>query len=99
MDRFTEKTIDSHRVFEGRLLKVDSVDVELADGRKSVREIVRHPGAVAVLVRGADKRYVFVHQYRKPAEKVMLARDETHIVGERGLLDALTAALDVVEAV
>jgi ADP-ribose pyrophosphatase len=72
MDRFIEKTIDSHRVFEGRLLKVDSVDVELADGRKSVREIVQHPGAVAVLVRGDDKRYVFVHQYRKPAEKVML---------------------------
>ena len=72
MDRFIEKTIDSHRAFDGRLVKVDSVDVELPDGRKSVREIVRHPGAVAVVLRGSDGKYVLVHQYRKAAEKVML---------------------------
>jgi len=71
-DRFTEKTIAQQRVFEGRLLKVDAVDVELPDGRKSVREIVRHPGAAVVLLRGPDGRFVFVRQFRKPAEKVML---------------------------
>ncbi len=72
MDKFTEKTIDTKRVFEGRLLKVDSVDVELPDGRKSVREIVLHPGAAVVLVRDGSGDFILVRQFRKPAEKVML---------------------------
>jgi ADP-ribose pyrophosphatase len=71
-ERFAEKTLSEKRVFDGRLLKIDAVEVELPDGKKSVREIVRHPGAAVVLVRGPDGRFVFVRQFRKAAEKVML---------------------------
>lgn len=71
-EKFTEKTLSRTRAFEGKLVKVDSVDVELPDGRESIREIVCHPGAVVVLLRAPDGRFVFVRQFRKAVEKVML---------------------------
>ena len=67
-----EKTISSKMVFDGKLLKVEVQEVELAGGIRSIREIVRHPGAIAVLSQLPDGRYVFVSQYRKPIEKDLL---------------------------
>jgi ADP-ribose pyrophosphatase len=63
-----EKTLSTHRAFTGRMLALDVVEVELEPGVKSRREIVHHRGAVAVLARGPDGRFVFVRQYRKPME-------------------------------
>lgn len=47
-------------------LQVDTV--RLPNGQTSTREIVKHPGAVAVLALLGDKMLV-VEQYRKPMEK------------------------------
>lgn len=44
-----ERQIGSRAVFEGRLLDVFVDRVESRDGRASEREVVRHPGAAAVL--------------------------------------------------
>jgi len=44
-----ERTLRTRRVFEGRLLKVRVDDVAMADGRPAQREIIEHPGAVAIL--------------------------------------------------
>jgi ADP-ribose pyrophosphatase len=68
----SEKTIRSQTVFTGRVVRLEVLDVELEDGRTAYREVVRHKGAVAVLGRTPDGRFVFVRQYRKAAEKVML---------------------------
>ena len=35
-----ERTLSSACAFDGRLLRVESLDVELADGTRSVREVV-----------------------------------------------------------
>lgn len=67
-----EKTLATRRAFDGRLLKVDVLDVELESGVKSVREIIRHPGATVVLARLPDGRFIFVRQFRKPLEREML---------------------------
>lgn len=67
-----EKTIVSKRKFNGRLIKVDLLKVELENGRDARREIVRHPGAVAVLCRRPDGRFVFVRQFRKAIENELL---------------------------
>lgn len=67
-----ERTLASRTAFEGKLLRLDVVDVELPDGRQSVREIVRHPGAVVVLCRRPDGQFVFVRQFRKPVEQIVL---------------------------
>lgn len=64
-----EKTLNSRTVFDGKLLKLDVLDVELESGVRTVREIVRHPGAVAVLPQLPDGRFVFVRQFRKPVER------------------------------
>lgn len=66
MSKFEEKTIDSRRVFEGTLLKVNSDRVRLPDGGESVREFVEHPGAVMVIPLLADGRVVMERQYRYP---------------------------------
>lgn len=67
-----EKTIVSKRKFNGRLIKTDLLKVELENGRYARREIVRHPGAVAVLCRLRDGRFAFVRQFRKAVEKELL---------------------------
>ena len=66
-----EKTLTSKTVFAGKLLRFEIQDVELEDGQKAYRELIRHPGAVAVLARAADGRFVFVRQFRKAAEMIM----------------------------
>lgn len=68
----TEKTLGTRRVFEGRALVIDVVDIELPDGRRSIREIVRHRGAAVVLGQRPDGCYVLVRQYRKAIEQALL---------------------------
>ena len=58
---------ESRRVFEGKQI---SVDVERWGDHE--REIVRHPGAVAIVAVDADRRVTLVRQLREPARKRML---------------------------
>ena len=67
-----EKTLSCRNVFSGHVLKVDVLDIELPDGRRSVREVIRHHGAVAVLARKPDGKFVFVKQYRKCIERAYI---------------------------
>lgn len=67
----SETTLKSRRVFDGRLLKVEVLDVELPNGVRSIREIVRHPGAAVILPELPDGRFLFVRQFRKPLEAVL----------------------------
>jgi ADP-ribose pyrophosphatase len=65
-----EKTLRTKTVFEGRILSLDVLDVELAAGRTGTREIIRHGAAVAVIARRRDGRFVFIRQFRKAMERV-----------------------------
>ena len=47
--QLVEKPISSERAFEGKLVKVDALRVEMPDGQIKRREVVRHPGAVALI--------------------------------------------------
>ena len=67
-----EKTISITPVFTGRLITVETQQVELEPGVRAHREIIRHPGAIAAVARIPDGRYVFVRQYRKPIERDLL---------------------------
>lgn len=67
-----ERTVNSRVVFEGCLLKIEVLDVELESGECSVREVVRHPGAAVVLPQLQDGRFVLVRQFRKPIERDVL---------------------------
>lgn len=61
----------SRRIYEGRIINVRVDSVRLDDGREAVREVVEHPGAVAV-VPVLDGRIVMVRQFRYPARREML---------------------------
>jgi ADP-ribose pyrophosphatase len=61
------KPDESRRVFEGKRI---SVDVERWGGHE--REIVRHPGAVAIVAVDAERRVTLVRQLREAARKPLL---------------------------
>lgn len=62
----------STQVFEGDFLKVDRVLVELPNGQEGVRDIVRHPGAVAVLALNDQDEILLETQYRTALDEVIL---------------------------
>lgn len=68
----TEKTLGVKRVFEGRALTIDVVDIELPDGRRSIREIVRHRGAAVIIGQRPDGMYVLIYQYRRAVKETLL---------------------------
>lgn len=65
-----EKTLSRKTVYEGLILNVEVLDVELENGKRSKREIVQHGVAVAIITRLADGRFVFIRQFRKPMERI-----------------------------
>ncbi len=67
----TEKTLESRRAFQGRLLRLDVDQVALPDGASAVREVVRHPGGVCVLPLHADGTVSVVRQFRYPYREVV----------------------------
>lgn len=66
-----ETTIGSETVFEGRLLKVRRDYVRLPDGAESTREVVEHPGAVAMVPITDEGDVLLVRQFRQPAGTVL----------------------------
>lgn len=67
-----ERTISSHRVFEGKILKLRVDTVELPDGRTSRREIVEHRGAVVIAAVDSNRNVLLVRQFRKAVEDELL---------------------------
>ena len=68
----TEKTLGVKRVFQGRALTIDVAEIELPNGRRSTREIVRHRGAAVILGQRPDGKFVLVRQYRRSIEQTLL---------------------------
>ncbi len=66
-----EKTIASTPIFSGRVISLQVDEVLLPNGKTASREIVKHPGAVAIMALHEDKLLV-VAQYRKALEKVQV---------------------------
>ncbi|NMG53183.1 NUDIX domain-containing protein [Aromatoleum aromaticum] len=71
-DPLEELELDSERVFDGALLEVSRDRVRLPDGAESMREYVRHPGAVVVLAVLPDDRLLFERQYRYPLRRAFI---------------------------
>lgn len=67
----TEKTLETRRAFDGRLLHLDVDTVRLPNGEQAVREVVRHPGGVCVLPLHDDGTVSVVEQFRYPYKEVV----------------------------
>lgn len=72
MKELKEQLIDSKPVYAGKIVKVRQDRVRLPDGREATRDVVEHPGAVAVVPVLPDGRIVLVRQYRHPVGKILL---------------------------
>ena len=64
--------LGSDRGYDGTLLHVRVDRVRLPSGRQTTREVVEHPGAVAVLPLTADGRVVFIRQYHHAIGEALL---------------------------
>ncbi len=51
-------------VYVGRVMALRSDEVVMPGGRTAVREILEHPGAVAIAALDADDRLMMIYQYR-----------------------------------
>jgi ADP-ribose pyrophosphatase len=67
-----EKTIESKRIYDGRIVKLRVDTVELPDGTRATREVVEHKGAVAIVPLIDSDTVVMVRQFRQPANEVLL---------------------------
>ena len=66
------EVLATKRVYDGKLLQVDVEDVRLPSGRTSTRELVRHPGAVALVVVDPEGKLLLVRQYRRAPDRYLL---------------------------
>ncbi|MCQ2437731.1 MAG: NUDIX hydrolase [Clostridia bacterium] len=66
-----EKTVDSEKIFDGKILHIEVLTNELPNGVKSTREIVRHIGAAAVVPVDDEGNVYLVRQFRAPFGRVL----------------------------
>ncbi|CQR46752.1 ADP-ribose pyrophosphatase [Paraliobacillus sp. PM-2] len=71
-NKFEEKTISTTQIFNGKIVQLQIDDVTLPDGNTSKREIIKHPGAVAVIAVTDTNKLLMVEQYRKPLNKSIM---------------------------
>ena len=67
-----EIIISSEQAFKGDFLRIERVTVELPDGKVATRDIVRHPGAVAILALNEAGDILLERQYRTALDEVIL---------------------------
>lgn len=66
---FTEQTVSSRTVYQGRLLHVLEDEVRLPDGASARREYIKHPGAVMILPMLDAETVILVRQFRYPLRR------------------------------
>lgn len=67
-----EKTVESKTLFEGHIVTLKLDRAQLPNGSLASREVVEHPGGVAVLPLDAEGRVIMVRQYRYPLHNTLL---------------------------
>ncbi|WP_374326530.1 NUDIX domain-containing protein [Azonexus sp.] len=90
-----EAEVESESVFKGVMLDVRRDQVRLPDGKISVREYIRHPGAVVILAQLPNGNLLFERQFRYPLRQVFLELPAGKIDPGETLLD--TAQRELLE--
>ena len=61
-----EKTLTSKMLYDGKIMKLYKDEAELADGKITVREYIRHSGGASIMAVDEEENVYFVTQYRYP---------------------------------
>lgn len=67
-----EKTLTEEYKYKGRIINLKVQQVELPNGNVNSREIVEHPGAVAIVPFLNESTIIMVEQFRKALDQVLL---------------------------
>lgn len=70
--KLSEKQLDSQLIYDGKVIRLHVDTVELPNGDTTRREIVRHPGAVAIVPIDPNGNVVLVRQFRYAAGRPLL---------------------------
>ena len=69
-DDLREHELSEDTLLKGRIFDVNRLVVKLPDGKEALRDVVRHPGAVAIVALTEDGRICLVRQYRASLGRV-----------------------------
>lgn len=72
LEQKQEDTLNSEPIYQGKIIKVRVDTVQLPSGSLAEREIVEHPGAVALVPVLDDGSVVLVRQYRHAVKEDLL---------------------------
>jgi ADP-ribose pyrophosphatase len=67
-----EPTLDSKRIYEGKIVNLRVDTVKLPSGKRTKREVVEHGGCTAIVALDSEKNVLLVRQYRKAVERSLL---------------------------
>ncbi|CAD2073655.1 ADP-ribose pyrophosphatase [Jeotgalicoccus coquinae] len=70
-EHLIENTRSREDIYDGKIIDVKKLTVELPNGKEAYREVVYHKGAVAVIAVDGESMY-FVKQFRISTEEVLL---------------------------
>lgn len=71
-EQFKEQTLSERTIFKGKVVHLVERDVRLDNGHRTVREVVYHPGAVAVLAEPMPDHILLVEQFRSATNHTLL---------------------------
>jgi ADP-ribose pyrophosphatase len=81
---------------DGSLVRLRTDMVRMPEGDLVARDILEHPGAVAILALGSDDRVLLIRQYRHPVGRLLweipaglrdVAGEPLHVTAQRELLE------------
>lgn len=64
-----DQLLETRVAYKGKLLTMEERKIRTSGGRETTREIVRHPGAVAMVVTDGANNVVLVRQWRTAANR------------------------------
>src|SRR5579872_129428 len=71
-DKLSEKRLSHESLYEGRIIHLFLDKVQLPNGSTANREIITHPGAVAIVPIDEAGKVIMVRQYRHAIERLLL---------------------------
>lgn len=95
--------LDSEAIYTGRVFGLRRDLVQMPGGRAAVREVVEHPGAVAVLALDEADRVVLIRQYRHPVRSYLwelpaglldVTAESAHVAAARELAEEVGLAAE-----
>jgi ADP-ribose pyrophosphatase len=89
-DDLRETVVGSKLIHRGRVGDYRIDTVRFSDGRESTREILGHPGAVAIVAMDRDGSVILVRQWRTAAGRILLEIP----AGTLDIVDPLTRTIE-----